>query len=127
MSTALTIHNTTKSKRPRLPFLLMKNAVLGPDYELSVVFIGPRKSRNLNKAYRGKDNPTDVLSFPISKKEGEIFIDLATSAKKAPEFGRSRTNFLAFLFIHGLVHLKGFDHGSKMEHVEKKFRKMFSI
>lgn len=127
MSTSLTIKNTTKSKRPRLPFQLMKDAVLGPKYELSLVFIGPRKSRDLNKAYRKKDKATDILSFPISKKEGEIFIDLSTAAKKAAAFDRSRVNFIAFLFIHGLVHLKGFDHGSKMEHVEKKFRKMFSI
>lgn len=127
MSTTLTIKNTTKSKLPRLPFQLMKDAVLGADYELSLVFVGPRKSQALNKEYRGKDKPTDILSFPIAHNEGEIFIDLATTAKKAPEFDRTLTNFIAFLFIHGLVHLKGFDHGSKMEHEEKKFRKMFSI
>jgi ssRNA-specific RNase YbeY (16S rRNA maturation enzyme) len=43
------------------------------------------------------------------------------------EFDRTYENFLVFLFIHGLVHLKGYDHGDKMEKVEIKFRKKFNI
>ncbi len=45
----------------------------------------------------------------------------------AKEFERPYDNFLIFLFIHGCVHLKGYDHGAKMEKVEEKFRKKFKI
>jgi ssRNA-specific RNase YbeY (16S rRNA maturation enzyme) len=43
------------------------------------------------------------------------------------EFGRTYDNFVSFLFVHGLVHLKGYDHGDKMEKMEIKFRKIFKI
>jgi len=45
----------------------------------------------------------------------------------APKFDRPYDNFLTFLFIHGLVHLKGFNHGPKMEQMEQKFRKLFNV
>jgi ssRNA-specific RNase YbeY (16S rRNA maturation enzyme) len=45
----------------------------------------------------------------------------------AKDFDRSYENFIYFLFIHGCVHLKGYDHGSTMERIEAKFRKEFGI
>ncbi len=110
-----------------MPFELMKDAVLGKKYNLSLVFIGNTLSRRLNRSYRNKDYPTNILSFPLEKDEGEIFINLAVAEKQAPLFGRNLKNFVAFLFIHGLVHLKGFEHGSKMESEEKRYRKKFEI
>jgi probable rRNA maturation factor len=105
----------------------IKKAVLGSKYDLSLVFISPKKIQNLNKIYRNINKPTDILSFPLSKTSGEMFICLSETKKMAKEFDRSYENFLAFLFIHGCVHLKGFDHGPKMEKVEEKFRKKFGI
>ena len=110
-----------------LPFLPIKNKVLGPKYQLSLNFVSPAESKKLNSKYRGKNNPTDILSFPLSKTEGEIYLDLKTSATEAVKFDRSFENFLLFLFIHGLLHLKGFEHGSRMEAQEIKFRKKFGI
>lgn len=127
MQENVSIRNTTKGKLPRLPFVDIKNAILGEKYELSVVFCGSSLSRRLNKTYRGKNKPTNVLSFPLSKKSGEIVIDLARSKKEAPQFNEKFTNFIGFLFIHGLLHLKGLDHGSTMESKEQRFRKMFKI
>ena len=75
------IENTTKGKLPSLPFLRIKERVLGKHYELSVVFIGDKRSRDLNKRYRGKDRPTNILSFPLSASEGEIFINLRQAKK----------------------------------------------
>jgi ssRNA-specific RNase YbeY (16S rRNA maturation enzyme) len=46
---------------------------------------------------------------------------------EAKKFDREYENFLGFLFIHGLVHLKGYDHGSTMESIEIQFRKQFGI
>lgn len=124
---ALTITNTTKGKLPRLPFVKMADAVLGKEYECSLVIVGSKKSQELNLAYRGKDNPTNILSFPLDKNEGEIFLDLKKARVDAVNFDRSYTNFIGFLFIHGLLHLKGLDHGVKMENAEKKVRAVFKI
>jgi len=105
----------------------MKEKVLGAKYELSLVFTDSRQMKKLNTIYRNLEVPTDILSFPLSKTTGEIYICPSESRKMMKDFGRTYDNFIAFLFIHGLVHLKGFDHGTKMEKVEKKFRKMFKI
>lgn len=122
-----TLTQTTKGKLPSLPFLRMKNAVLGADYELSLAFIGDIRSRRLNKTYRDKTYAPNILSFPLSKHSGEMFINPNTAKKQAPSFGRTYENYIAYLFIHGLVHLKGFEHGSRMERVEAAFRTKFGI
>jgi probable rRNA maturation factor len=110
-----------------LKFEEIKKAILGSKYELSFVFIKPSKIKELNKQYRKINKPTDILSFPLSKTSGEIFICKAEAKKMMAEFGRSYNNFLDFLFIHGCVHLKGYDHGNRMEKLEVKYRKQFGI
>ena len=117
--------NKTFGTIPRLPFCRMKDAVLGTTYTLSLVFIGDTRSRALNQTYRGKDTPTDILSFPLSKQDGEIFINLKRARMNAKKHGASETQFLKRLFIHGLLHLKGMEHGSTMDTEETKFLKRF--
>ena len=124
---SLSITNTTKGKLPRLPFVKMAVAVLGEEYEGSLVVASSRRVRELNRTYRGKDKETNILSFPLEKKEGEIFLDLAKARKDAPLFDRSYSNFIGFLFIHALFHLKGFDHSAIMERNERAIRKAFAI
>ena len=119
--------NDTKAKMPFLGFLHMKDAVLGKKYALSVAIVSQSKIRELNKRWRDKNEPTDILSFPLSETEGEIYINPEMTKKMAHEFGRKYDNFLLFLFIHGIVHLKGYDHGAIMENIEIKFRKRFGI
>ena len=119
--------NDTKAKIPHLAFLRIKNAVLGKKYELSVAIVGTSKMRELNRRWRDKDMPTDILSFPLSEAEGEIYISPAEAKKESEKFNRPCDNFILFLLIHGLVHLKGYEHGSRMESIEKKFRKKFGI
>jgi len=121
------ITNKTKSTLSGVPFDKIKEAALGKKYNLSLVFIGDKRSRFLNKTYRQKDKPTNILSFTLDKNEGEIFINLAKAKKEAKQFERNFKNFVAFLFIHGLMHLKGFDHGSRMEKAEEKLRKQFGV
>jgi probable rRNA maturation factor len=106
---------------------LIKEAVLGKNFELSLVFCSAKKIQSLNKIYRNINKPTDILSFPLSKNSGEIFICKSEARKMMAEFDRPYENFLAFLFIHGLVHLKGYDHGAKMEKIEQKFRQKFGV
>ena len=124
---SLTITNTTKGKLPRLPFAKIAEAVLGKEYDCSLVIVSSRKSQELNRTYRGKDNPTNILSFPLDDSEGEIFLDLKKAREDAVNFDRTYTNFIGFLFIHGLFHLKGHDHSTKMENAEKKVRALFKI
>ena len=110
------ITNKTKSALPRMPFAKIKTATLGKDYSLSLVFIGKEKSSKLNFAYRGKNKPANILSFSLDKKTGEIFICPAIAKKE-----------VVSLFIHGLLHLKGMSHGSRMEKAEAKIRRKFGV
>jgi len=130
MSEQVLIKKTTKKewgKSLDLPFRVMKDKVLGSNYELSVVFVGKQRIRTLNRTYRQKDKATDILSFPLTKTSGEIFICLEVTKIKAKEFSRSFQNYAAFLIIHGLLHLKGMDHGSRMEAEEKLLTAHFGI
>lgn len=105
----------------------MKNEILGKDYDLSWAFITPERMRELNNTYRKIDKATDILSFPLSENAGEIYLCEEEAHVEAIKFEREYENFLGFLFIHGLVHLKGYDHGSTMESIETSFRKKFGI
>tara|TARA_Y100001958_G_C20738772_1_gene228338 strand:- start:128 stop:514 length:387 start_codon:yes stop_codon:yes gene_type:complete len=121
------ITNKTKGKLPRLPFAEIKEAILGKTYDLSLVFIGERRSRNLNETYKNKQTSATVLSFPLEKKSGEIFITPKRAERQAHKFNKTKREFVGFLFIHGLLHLKGYAHGSKMEEAEKKYCRMFNL
>ncbi len=131
-----TIANKLKGNSPRgeLPFKLaksdlfkIKEEILGREYELSLVFAESGKMRELNMLYRKKNEPTDILSFPLSPASGEIFICPEEAEKEAPKFKRPPKNFALFLFIHGLLHLKGMEHSSKMEAMEQKYREQFGV
>lgn len=127
MEDLVSIRNTTKGKLPRLPFVDIKNEILGKKYELSVVFCGNALSQKLNRIYRGKNKPTNVLSFSLEKTSGEIIIDLKKARKESDLFGEKFQSFVGYLFIHGLLHLKGLAHGRTMEAKEQRIRKMFDI
>ncbi|MFA5132090.1 MAG: rRNA maturation RNase YbeY [Candidatus Paceibacterota bacterium] len=115
-------------KIPALPFLDLKEKILGKSYDLTIVFCSPEESRERNKTYRDKDYPTNILSFPLSDTEGEIYISLITARRDAHTFEMSYQKFLHLLIIHGMLHLKGHDHGSTMEELEDSYvRKFFAI
>ena len=119
MNDTFSIANKTRSPVPKGTgsFKAMKEAVLGKKYELSVVFAGKARMQKLNKAFRNKNRPTNVLSFPLNKNAGEIFL--------CPSYTKGET--VGFLLIHGLLHLKGLRHGSTMERKERKFRNQFGV
>jgi probable rRNA maturation factor len=121
------IMNKTKSTLPRVSFRDIKNAVLGQSYSLSLVFIGRDRSRKLNASYRDKHKPTNILSFPYDETTGEIFICLEKVRKEIKKFDKSFDHLVGFLFIHGLLHLKGMEHGSTMEKAEEKFCNKFGF
>lgn len=123
------IFNKTKTNPSidGLVFANIKEAILENEYELNLIIAEKEEMMKLNKDYRKLDEATDILSFPISEKEGEIFLCPEMALKEASRFGRDYENFMKFLFIHGLTHLKGFEHSSKMESEEKKIRNKFGV
>ena len=120
------IENKTKQRIPRVSFEVIKNYILGQDYELSLVFVKEATSKKLNSRYRHKNRPTNILSFPLSDDTGEILIDIKTVKKEVAQLKENKKKYLTYIFIHGLLHLKGFEHGSKMERVEKDIKERFS-
>lgn len=100
------------------------------EYEISISFVNNEEIRSLNKEYRGIDKETDVLSFPMldfiedeqeEEEEGAEYIDeelalgdIVISMEKvmeqSKEYGHSFNRELAFLLVHGMLHLLGYDH-----------------
>lgn len=92
---------------------------------VSVSFVDNKYIHKINKKYRGIDRPTDVISFAFVDAEGnydkilsspgvvvlgDIYISIDKAKEQAEEYGHSLHRELSFLFIHGLLHLLGFDH-----------------
>jgi len=121
---SFTLGSTVKSY-PRLPYENIKNDILGKNYDLSLVFVGEARSARLNQEHRNKTYTPNVLSFPLSKTAGEIYITPSVAKREAKDYGHTYSTHIAFLFIHGLLHLKGLNHGPKMESLEEKFLKKF--
>ncbi|NCN52243.1 rRNA maturation RNase YbeY [Candidatus Parcubacteria bacterium] len=113
--------SATVAEYPKLPYEKIKNDILGSSYNLSLVFIGKTRAQSLNKTYRKKSYVPNVLSFPIEKSVGEIFITPEVAQREAKKHDLSYSGYIGFLFIHGLLHLKGLAHGDTMEKAEKRF------
>lgn len=92
--------------------------------ELSVVVVGAKKMQSLNNFYRHKNRPTDVLSFEGEGEFlGEILLCLPVAKSQAKEHNFSLKEELAFLLIHGILHLQGYDH----EKSQKEEKIMFAL
>ncbi|MDE1874846.1 MAG: rRNA maturation RNase YbeY [Patescibacteria group bacterium] len=131
MTDRFSLIHKTRGTLPRVPlsvpFARIKDAALGPEYDLSLVFVGDAEARRLNIEHRGKDYIPNILSFELGPDAGEIFINPGEAKRQAKKFGRTPTNMIAFLYIHGLCHLKGMEHGATMERTEARLRKKFGI
>ncbi len=97
-------------------------------YSFSCVFIGPRDMRALNRKYRQQDKVTDILSFGIpeshrksgAKRElGELVICPREVRKNAEQFGNNFQKEMAMVFIHGILHLIGYDHEKGKKQAKK--------
>lgn len=89
------------------------------DYEISLSLVDNKEIRELNKHYRGKDSITDVLSFPMvgddtpmigEKILGDIVISVEKALEQSEEYGHSFLREMAFLTVHSMLHLMGYDH-----------------
>ena len=123
--------NLTRLTPPRIDWLKVKNRILSPKYDLSLVFVGDAEMKRINGRYRRKNKPTNVLAFGLGKNYGEIFIDLPFATREAKSAGRSARTHLLFLYIHALLHLKGFGHDNTkqskiMNKMEQKWLEILS-
>lgn len=105
--------------------------------EVSVLLTGDEHIRGLNRAFRKKNQPTDVLSFPAGESvnghrrmAGDIAISVETAARQADEFEHPLATELQVLVLHGLLHLGGYDHEAdegQMARKEAALRRRFGL
>lgn len=107
---SLEINNLTKSRIAE-EFLKKIAKKLGIK-EVSLVIVGEKKIKELNRKYRKKNKVTDILAFDY----GEIFICLPQAKKQAKKLGHSLKKELAILLIHGILHLAGYDDRAKKDY-----------
>ncbi len=97
-----------------------------PRWDISLVFVGSTRARAMNKQLRGKTYVPNALSYAAGKKNGEICICLQEAERQAPMYDMNTRTFVLYLFIHGLLHLKGLAHGVTMERCEQKLVAKFA-
>src|SRR5690554_349914 len=87
------------------------------DKSMNIVFVSNKKIHEMNLYFRNIDRPTDVLSFEEDDIEslGDIFISLEKAQEQSVAYGHSFLREVAFLAVHGYLHLKGYDHMTKEE------------
>ncbi|MBQ7292864.1 MAG: rRNA maturation RNase YbeY [Clostridia bacterium] len=129
-------NNQEKEKVTYKLKMLIRKAILATleyenaeeDCEVSITFCDDEKIHELNKKFRGVDRATDVLSFPLFDDEsaeytvpeidcmlGDIVLSLERARAQAEEFGHSYEREAAFLSVHSVLHLLGYDHETSEE------------
>lgn len=105
-----------------------------PNKEFNIIFVNDKYIQTINRDYRNIDRVTDVISFALcddpnnefENELGDIFIDIDQAIRQASEYGHSIEREVAFLAVHGYLHLCGYDHMTK-EDEEIMFKKQDEI
>lgn len=109
----------------------MLDALGMPEAELSVLLCDDQTIQRLNRRYRRKNKPTDVLAFPMNEGPGpspqpgllgDVVISVPTATRQARERDRPIIQEVTFLLAHGLLHLIGYDHATEREELEMTAR-----
>ena len=118
------VEKLEKILQEMLDYLKLKNV------EVSVLLVDNKEIKKLNEEWRGKDKPTDVLSFPINEEApygckllGDIVISVPYAKEHAKEFGNTFQEEMVRLLAHGLLHLLGYDHERSEEDAKIMFQK----
>ena len=140
------IQSRQRAFRPVEPLRILAQKILQrlerSEVELGLILINDRQIRVLNRKYRGKDRPTDVLAFPLSLNPriikgksqrvphllGDVVISVKTARRQAREFGHDIFQEMGRLLIHGTLHLIGYDHeklrdARRMQRIERGLAK----
>ena len=119
-------------------FLNRARAAVGLTGQIDVLLADDTTLRRLNRTYRGKNKPTDVLSFPAAEMNGagpqpyagDLAISLDTAALQAAEHGHTLRDEVRILLLHGTLHLAGYDHetdAGEMAEREAELRKKLRL
>jgi probable rRNA maturation factor len=131
----LTIINRSGDRVPRRfieawlkalrPLLKKEKLKINSKSEFTILFVNQKEMRELNKTYRGKDYPTDVLSFEGDTKStfGELVISPQVIKRQAKAHGLTLQDELGYMVLHGVLHLLGFDH----ENSKREAKRMFTL
>ena len=132
-----TIQRVLREAKPLYPALQTQlKSIENPQWELDIAFTDDAAMQRLNAEHRGKDKPTDVLSFPVWEGDfafplppgetnimlGDMVISIETAIAQASELKHDLRAEIAFLAAHGTLHLLGYDHGTDAQR-----RKMFAL
>ncbi len=114
-----------KILKPLLEYARKYEGLEDTELEFSIIIVDNERIHEINKEYRGIDRPTDVISFALEDSEGvelenyrilgDIYISIDKVKEQAKEYGHSEKRELAFLTVHGFLHLLGYDHMEKEE------------
>ncbi|MDV2683124.1 rRNA maturation RNase YbeY [Alkalihalophilus lindianensis] len=135
MNLTIDLHDETGTLTSEQENLITNLITSAADYEklegeieLSITFVDEKRIQEINKEYREKDAPTDVISFALNDEVdgemdlvmegmpnalGDIIISVAHISRQAEEYGHSFDRELGFLAVHGFLHLLGYDHMSE--------------
>jgi len=95
--------------------------------DVTLRIVGRREGRFLNKSFRRRDTPTNVLSFHYGGKRGDIVLCHPVIAREARSQGKTVAAHYAHLVVHGMLHLRGHAHGRRMEQREISILRRFGI
>lgn len=116
-------------------FVVRAARVAGVSGKVNVLLTSSRELQSLNQRFRGKDSPTDVLSFPaaatlVEGLAGDIAISAELAASNSKKLGHSAVDEVKILVLHGLLHLAGYDHEQDqgtMARKEQRLRKLLGL
>ena len=116
-------------------FVTRARRVAGLRAAVDVLVTSNAELKELNRRFRGKDQPTDVLSFPASpdlkpRSAGDIAISAEIATHNARALGHTAAEEIKILVLHGILHLRGYDHerdGGKMARREEKLRRQLHL
>lgn len=105
------------------PAFQKKHLLMRQPGEITFLFTSDRMMRKLNRQFRHKDHPTNVLSFPFSNPQnpqarnylGDVALGFETIKKEAKQTGRTFHHHLSHMIVHGVLHLLGYDHQTDFE------------
>jgi probable rRNA maturation factor len=121
-------------KRALAAFVAAAQSAIPLPGAVSILLTGDAQMCALNRRFRKKNKPTDVLSFPAVEGTGglagDLAISLETALRQAQEMGHSLESELKILLLHGLLHLAGYDHEAdqgEMRRLEARLRRKFGL
>jgi probable rRNA maturation factor len=130
------IPSSERAQALKLVRKIFRHSGLDPQSMLSLAFVTDSEIQGLNLEWRGKDKPTDVLSFSAQEGEpmpgtehllGDIVISVDTALTQAEHLGHSLHEELAVLFAHGLCHLMGYDHEKSASEARRQAEREFEL